>query len=201
MTKQRSGCWTWNLVLLGAVLLAALALRLFYAAHASLYIDEFTTIWAAQRVLAQGLPRFPLGAIYPQGLLYTYLDAGALIFGGGFHPVLARLPSLVLSAVTLALTVYAARRLFHTLPVGLAALWLAVDGEAKLAPGIEIVSRTREGVGIKIRGVAAGVEPPAGATTVAEPTLEEGYLAFMAERGRADAAAEGVVETEAEVVS
>ena len=78
---------------------------------------------------------------------------------------------------------------------------LAVDGEAKLPPGIEIVSRAREGVGIKIRGVAAGVEPPAGATMVAEPTLEEGYLAFMAERGRAEAAAEGVVETEAEVES
>lgn len=36
---------------------------------------------------------------------------------------------------------------------------------------------------------------------VAAPTLEEGYLAFMAERGRADAAAEGVIETEAEVES
>jgi ABC-type multidrug transport system ATPase subunit len=78
---------------------------------------------------------------------------------------------------------------------------LAVDGEAKLAPGIEIVSRTREGVGIRIRGVAAGVEPPPGATMVADPTLEEGYLAFMAERGRAEAAAEGVVETGAEVES
>jgi ABC-type multidrug transport system ATPase subunit len=78
---------------------------------------------------------------------------------------------------------------------------LAVDGEARLDPGIEIISRTREGVGIRIRGVSAGVEPPPGAEIVSQPTLEEGYLAFMAERGRADAAAEGVVENVAEVGS
>ena len=49
--------------------------------------------------------------------------------------------------------------------------------------------------------MAAGVEPPSGAEMVTQPTLEEGYLAFMAERGRADAAAEGVVENVAEVGS
>ncbi|MFC2037884.1 hypothetical protein ACFLYD_07995, partial [Chloroflexota bacterium] len=131
MTEQRrSHCWTWNLVLLGVVLLVGMALRLFYAANANLYIDEFTTIWAAQRALTHGVPRFPLGAIYTQGLFYTYLEAGALLLAGGFHPLLARLPSLLLSALTLALLVYAARLLFRVLPVGLAALWLALDGEA-----------------------------------------------------------------------
>jgi len=61
-------------------------------------------------------------------------------------------------------------------------------GQEDLGPGIEIVSRTKDGVGIKIRGVAADGRPPAGASVVGSPTLEEAYLAFMAARGRADAA-------------
>lgn len=124
-----NGRWGQTVWFLGLVLVG-LALRLAYASHASLYIDEFTTVWAAQRVLATGLPRFPSGAIYTQGLIYTYIDATALGLGGAFNPLLARLPSLFLGAATLALTVYTARRLFRTAPVGLAAFWLAVDSEA-----------------------------------------------------------------------
>ncbi len=110
--------------------LAGLALRLGYATGASPYIDEYATIWAGRQVLSQGLPRFPTGAIYTQGLLYTYLEAGALALGADFSSLQARMPSLVLSILTLALTVLAARRLFRVSPVGLAALWLAVDGQA-----------------------------------------------------------------------
>ena len=121
----------WLGYLLGLLaIIAGFALRLAYAVHASPYIDEFTTIWAAQMVRESGLPRFPSGAVYTQGLIYTYLDAAVLAFGDAFNPFLARLPSLTLSLVTLALTVYAARRLFRTLPVGLAALWLAIDAQA-----------------------------------------------------------------------
>jgi hypothetical protein len=130
MTKEASRCWVWNLGGLVTVLLAGLVLRLLYAARANLYIDEFTTIWAGQQVLNQGLPRFPLGALYTQGLLYTYLEAAALFLAGGYHPLVARSPSLVLSFATLALLVYAAWSLYRVLPVGLAALWLALDGEA-----------------------------------------------------------------------
>jgi hypothetical protein len=82
MTHRIGRCQAWNLGLLAIILLGGLALRLFYATHANLYIDEFTTIWAAQRVLLEGLPRFPLGAIYTQGLLYTYLEAIALFLAG-----------------------------------------------------------------------------------------------------------------------
>lgn len=56
---------------------------------------------------------------------------------------------------------------------------------------VEVVSRTPDGVGIRIRGVAAEGTMPAGADEVASPTLEEAYLAFMARRGRA-----GVARTE-----
>jgi ABC-type multidrug transport system ATPase subunit len=61
-------------------------------------------------------------------------------------------------------------------------------GKEDLGPGIEIVSRTKDGVGIKIRGVAAEGSPPPDAQVVETPTLEEAYLAFMAARGRAGAA-------------
>ena len=61
-------------------------------------------------------------------------------------------------------------------------------GKEDLGPGIEIVSRSRDGVGIKIRAVAAEGSLPDGAQIVETPTLEEAYLAFMAARGRADAA-------------
>ena len=74
---------------------------------------------------------------------------------------------------------------------------LPVDGEARLAPGIEIVSRVRDGVGIRIRGVAAGVDLPPEAEMVEEPTLEEGYLGFMAGLGRAEAAVD-ITEVAAE---
>jgi hypothetical protein len=118
-----------------AALLVGLGLRLAYASHASPYIDEFATVWAAQRTLVAGVPSLPSGAIYTQGLLYTYLEAGVLALVGDYSPFLSRLPSLGLSAVVLALVVYAARRLYHTWPVGLAALWLAIDEQAILWGG------------------------------------------------------------------
>jgi ABC-type multidrug transport system ATPase subunit len=64
-------------------------------------------------------------------------------------------------------------------------------GQENLGPGVEVVSRTKDGVGIKIRGVAADGRLPQGASPVESPTLEEAYLAFMAARGRAEAAVAG----------
>lgn len=57
-----------------------------------------------------------------------------------------------------------------------------------VAEGVEIVSRIADGAVNRIRAVAADGSIPAGATPVAEPTLEEGYLGFMASRGRAEVA-------------
>jgi ABC-type multidrug transport system ATPase subunit len=58
--------------------------------------------------------------------------------------------------------------------------------ETRLA-GAEIVSRTRDGEATTIRAVSSDGSLPEGAQPVDEPTLEEGYLAFMAARGRAEA--------------
>jgi ABC-type multidrug transport system ATPase subunit len=61
-------------------------------------------------------------------------------------------------------------------------------GGAELGAGFEVVSRTQDAEGVKVRGVSGDGPLPSGATVVEQPTLEEGYLAFMASRGRADAA-------------
>ena len=66
---------------------------------------------------------------------------------------------------------------------------LAVD--AKEADAVEesyeIVSRSASNGAVQVRGVAAAELPP-NAVAVSEPTLEEAYLAFMAKRGRSEAA-------------
>ncbi len=69
---------------------------------------------------------------------------------------------------------------------------IPVDGEARLPAGVEVISRTPDGVGLRIRAVSGEGEMPPGAEPVPEPTLEEAYLAFMARRGRAHLAAAGV---------
>ncbi len=64
-----------------------------------------------------------------------------------------------------------------------------VEGQEEklLRQGIEEVSRVAEDSGLKVRAVMGEQELPAGARIVDEPTLEEAYLAFMAQRGRVDA--------------
>jgi ABC-type multidrug transport system ATPase subunit len=66
---------------------------------------------------------------------------------------------------------------------------LLLQSESQLE-GIEVVSRTRDDSGTVVRAVASGLRLPEGAEPVDSPTLEEAYLAFMAARGRADAAHE-----------
>jgi ABC-type multidrug transport system ATPase subunit len=61
-------------------------------------------------------------------------------------------------------------------------------GDARLESGYEIVSRMRDGENTRIRAVSRDGGLPEGAEKIADPTLEEAYLAFMAARGRADVA-------------
>ena len=64
----------------------------------------------------------------------------------------------------------------------------------------EIVSSSVSGGQVTLRGVADGEQLPPSATAVAEPNLEESYIAFMAARGRTAAArqdAENAAEKEA----
>ena len=52
----------------------------------------------------------------------------------------------------------------------------------------DIVSTTVSGSNVILRGVAGDQDLPDGAEVVKQPTLEEGYMAFMASRGRGAAA-------------
>ena len=61
------------------------------------------------------------------------------------------------------------------------------DAEA-IESRYEIVSSTVSGSQVTLRGVAEGGQLPPSAAAVAEPNLEESYLAFMAARGRTSAA-------------
>jgi len=92
------------------------------------------------------------------------IDAGRIVFRGSPADLAAR----------------AAGRVFE--------LVVAPQAEASLGQGVEIVSRTREDGRMRLRAVGrAGALPP-GAESVETPTLEEAYLAFMAERGRGEVA-------------
>ncbi|MDE0452959.1 MAG: ATP-binding cassette domain-containing protein [Gammaproteobacteria bacterium] len=60
-------------------------------------------------------------------------------------------------------------------------------GMERMEAEFEVVSRNPDGNGIALRAVTRDTVPD-GAVPVASPTLEEAYLAFMAARGRSEAA-------------
>jgi ABC-type multidrug transport system ATPase subunit len=73
------------------------------------------------------------------------------------------------------------------------AVWeitVPASAEAELVEKVEIVSRVPDGRNIRLRVVSADGQPGPEAKPVGDPTLEEGYLAFMAARGRSAAALE-----------
>ncbi len=91
------------------------------------------------------------------------IDAGQIVFRGSPAELVAR----------------AAGRVFQ----------IEERGGAATDAAFEVVSRVRDGAVTRIRAVARDERLPAGAEPVADPTLEEAYLAFMAARGRAEVAA------------
>jgi ABC-type multidrug transport system ATPase subunit len=65
---------------------------------------------------------------------------------------------------------------------------VASGGEGRLAADFEVGARSREEEATRRRAVSTDGKLPEGATAIDDPTLEEAYLAFMAARGRAEAA-------------
>jgi ABC-type multidrug transport system ATPase subunit len=65
---------------------------------------------------------------------------------------------------------------------------VSLKEEAAITAELEVVSREEKGQEVLIRAVSTNGGLPAGASPVDNPNLEEAYLAFMAERGRADEA-------------
>lgn len=120
--------------LLGVILLGAFWLRWRYAQTISLYVDEFTTLWAAQRVQALGVPWMPSGVLYTRGLLATYVEAAFLSLFG-FSYIIGRLPNILFGLATVVTLWLAGRRIWHEAVGLLAALGLALLPEAVLWSG------------------------------------------------------------------
>jgi ABC-type multidrug transport system ATPase subunit len=59
--------------------------------------------------------------------------------------------------------------------------------ESRFDESVEVVSRTKDAEGVKVRAVCKPGQLPANAEPVENPTLEEAYLSFMVARDRAEA--------------
>ena len=120
-------------ILAGAAVVGVLALALWlrwqYVETISLYVDEFTTLWAARRTLEFGAPIMPSGVLYTRGLLATLVTA--LFVGvGGLTYTVGRLPSVLFGLATIAALLGIGRREWNGRVGWLAALGLAVLPEA-----------------------------------------------------------------------
>jgi 4-amino-4-deoxy-L-arabinose transferase-like glycosyltransferase len=117
-----------------ALVLAGLYLRLTYVQTTSPYIDEYTTMWVAQRTLQYGYPVFSTGAIYSQGMLFTYLDA-LFIALFRFSEQVARMPSLIIGICTIPSLYLVGKRMFSAYEGLIAAAVLTFAPQAVLWGG------------------------------------------------------------------
>ncbi len=119
----------WGLVVaLVGLLAVAFWVRWQYVRQVSLDVDEFTTLWAARRILEAGIPSMPSGVIYTRGLLNMYITA---LFGaiGGLTYTVGRLPSVFFGLLTIATVFHLGRRAWDWRVGWLAALALALIPE------------------------------------------------------------------------
>jgi hypothetical protein len=121
------------LILIG-ILALALWLRWRYVREISLYVDEFTTLWAARQVQAHGIPLMPSGVLYTRGLLSSYIEALFLTLFG-FSYAVGRLPSVIFGLATIVAIFWIGRRGWRPAVGWLAALGLALLPEAILWSG------------------------------------------------------------------
>jgi hypothetical protein len=134
----------WAAVLI-VLLLLAFWLRWRYVQTISLYVDEFTTLWAARQVQLHGAPIMPSGVLYTRGLLASYIEAAFLtVFG--FSYTVGRLPSVLFGLGTISATVWLGWREWRSLNGrgwGIVVGWLAALGLALLPEAIIWSSRAR----------------------------------------------------------
>lgn len=109
--------------------LVGLYFRLTYARTTSPYIDEYTTMWVARRTIQYGYPVFSTGAIYSQGMLFTYIDA-LFIHLFGLSELVARIPSMIISVGIIPLLYWVGKRVFSARTGLLAAALLAFDPQS-----------------------------------------------------------------------
>jgi 4-amino-4-deoxy-L-arabinose transferase-like glycosyltransferase len=124
-------------------MVAGFGVRLAYLLHSHPFFDEYTTLLAARRILATGVPVLPSGLFYEHGLLFSYLAAPFVAVAGGLgvgsdHPALfalARLPSLLVGVACVALLYRVGARWFSTRAGLVAAALLALSPEGMVWGG------------------------------------------------------------------
>jgi len=117
-----------NVALFLIVALAAFW-RILYMANVSPFVDEYISMWAAMKILAHGYPRLASGNIYVHGIAHSYLIATSLALLGHSETA-ARIPSMVISLLTLPIVFHVGRRMFGWRAGLFATLLLAVDPDA-----------------------------------------------------------------------
>ena len=127
------------LTVFGLAVLVAFAfwLRWRYVRDLTLFIDEFTTLWASQRTLETGAPIMPSGVLYTRGLLSTYIIAAFAAVDGLSYTV-GRLPSVLFGLASVLAIFYIGHREWNR-HVG----WLAAVGLVMLPEAIEASGRAR----------------------------------------------------------
>ncbi len=108
------------------VLLVAFGARLVYALNISPFSDEYITMMASRAVTQIGAPILPSGLFYDHGISFVYLDA---LFLGlmGFTMEIARMASVFVGMLAIALTYVVGRRWFAARAGFIAALLLTLD--------------------------------------------------------------------------
>ncbi len=112
-------------------------LRIRYVQQVALHVDEFVTLWAAQRILETGLPFMPSGMFYGRGLLTSYLAAGAMAVGG-LNDSVGRIPGVLFGLFGI-IGIFAVGRNAWNVRVGL----LAAVGLTLLPEAIDAAGRVR----------------------------------------------------------
>jgi 4-amino-4-deoxy-L-arabinose transferase-like glycosyltransferase len=128
MDQQQANRIDWVLVaLLTAV---GLGLRLAYLLQVPPFLDEYSSMLTGLSILRTGgVPRLPSGVIYPSGSLFSYLEAAFIGFFG-FSDAVARLPSLLVSALMLPVLFLVARAMLNRRVALLSVALLALAPEA-----------------------------------------------------------------------
>ena len=136
---QGAGGQRWAIVLLGGLGLAALVgwafwLRWRYVQEIGLNVDEYTSYWAALRVLETGFPLMPSGVLYTRGILSTYVTALFLALGEPSY-VHARAASVLFGLASIVAIFFVGRREWNARVGWLAALGLVLLPEAIIWSG------------------------------------------------------------------
>ena len=117
------------MVAVSLLTLVAFGLRLSYATRISLYVDEFTSIWAGRLILQKGFPLTPAGTIYHRGILFSYVEAlSGLLFGSS--ELAGRIPSVFFACATIACVYFVGRRMVSEEGGVLAAAFLTFAPQA-----------------------------------------------------------------------